>query len=112
MRVWETAAALARRSELVYRMKLRSTGQKCDVFLVSYPKVGRTWLRVLLGKSFREQYGIRKREMMGATAGRVSAPGMPRILATHDDATVDKPARYVFTDKSPYPQPCRVVHGP
>lgn len=102
MRMSETAAALARRSELVYRMKVRSAGQKCDVFLVSYPKVGRTWLRVLLGKCFREQYGIRKREMMRATAGRVSAPGMPRILATHDDATVDKPARYVFTDKTPY----------
>ena len=72
------------------------------MFLVSYPKVGRTWLRVLLGRTFREHYGIRKRQMMAATAGRVSAPGMPRILATHDDATVDKPARYVFTDKSPY----------
>ena len=96
------AAAMARRSHLVYRVKVARAGRQCDVFLVSYPKVGRTWLRVLIGKAFAEQYGLRRRELMRATAARVSADGMPRILATHDDATVDKPARYVFADKSPY----------
>lgn len=100
--VSETVAAAARRSQTVYRLKVGAAGRQCDVFLVSYPKVGRTWLRLLLGKVFADHYGIRKREMMAATAGRVSAEGMPRILATHDDATVDKPASSVFTDKRPY----------
>ena len=98
----ERLAALSRRSELLYRLKVRSAGEHCDTFLISFPKVGRTWLRVLIGKSFQQHYGLRRRQILPATAGRVSAPGMPRVLATHDDATQDKPARYLIRNKTPY----------
>lgn len=98
----ERLAAVSRRSELVYRLKVRSAGEHCDTFLISFPKVGRTWLRVLIGRSFQRHYGLRKRQILPATAGRVSAPGMPRVLATHDDATQDKPARHLVRNKAPY----------
>lgn len=95
-------AAYARRSALVHRLRVRSQARHCDVFLVSFPKAGRTWLRVLIGRSFQQHYDLPRKAMLRVTTARVSAPGMPRILATHDDATQDKPYAYIVENKSAY----------
>ena len=100
--VAQPLAGYARRSALVHRLRVRSQAKRCDVFLVSFPKTGRTWLRVLIGRSFKQHFDLPRRAMLRATAGRVTAPGMPRILATHDDATQDKPYTSVFGNKSAY----------
>ena len=100
--VAQPLAAYARRSALVHRLRVQSQAKRCDVFLVSFPKAGRTWLRVLIGRSFQQHYDLPKRAMLRATAARVTAPGMPRILATHDDATQDKPYTCVVSNKSAY----------
>ena len=100
--VAQPLAVYARRSALVHRLRVRSQAKRCDVFLVSFPKVGRTWLRVLIGRSFQQHYDLPKKAILRVTAARVPTPGMPRILATHDDATQDKPYAYVIGDKSAY----------
>ncbi len=98
----EQLAAWSRRSDVAYRARVAAATKDADAVLVSFPKVGRTWLRVLIGKAFQERYELRTRQLLRVTAGRVVAEGMPRIVSTHDDATQDKPARDVIANKSAY----------
>lgn len=55
-----------------------------NVYLVSYPKCGRTWLRLLMISALRRQFGIQHAphtlELFEITQG---APQLPRILVTH-----------------------------
>jgi hypothetical protein len=93
---------LARDSELLYRAKVRILSRGCDVFVLSYPKCGRTWLRFMLGEYLRRHFGFPRRRMMLATKAAIAAPGMPRILVTHDDDPQVKRPDAVFTSKRPY----------
>lgn len=58
------------------------TVEPCTVF-VSYPKSGRTWLRVLLGKAIAERYGFDDKDALGAhrLAGKF---GLDALRWTHD----------------------------
>jgi hypothetical protein len=85
-----------------YRMKVRLLARRCDTFIISYPKAGRTWLRMMVGQALRRRFGFPRRKVMHATSARITRPGMPRILATHDDDPQVKPPELVFTDKQPY----------
>lgn len=98
----DAIAHLADRNPLLYRMKLRYLARRCDVFLVSFPKCGRTWLRVMLGVALGDHFGIRTRNLRRFTNADVSHPGVPRVLATHDDSPQAKPASQVITDKRGY----------
>ncbi len=62
--------------------------QKADVFLVSFPKSGRTWLRVLIGKILSDRYG----EDFTIELERLASENIPFIHMTHDKAEVaDRP---------------------
>lgn len=95
-------ARAADRSPLLYRAKLRWLARRCDVFLVSFPKCGRTWLRVMLGIALGERFGVQVRNLRRFTDAGVDHPGLPRILATHDDSPQGKPADLVLRDKRGY----------
>ncbi len=55
-----------------------------NVYLVSYPKCGRTWLRLLMIQALRRQFGLQRApqtlELFEVTR---DAPELPRILVTH-----------------------------
>lgn len=55
-----------------------------NVYLVSYPKCGRTWLRLLMISALRRQFGLQNvphtLELPELTKG---APDLPRIIVTH-----------------------------
>lgn len=95
-------AEWARDHPLAYRWKVRILTRRCEVFLISFPKCGRTWLRMMLGHALLIRFGFPERRLMLATKAAIDRPGMPRILATHDDDPQVKPARRVFTDKGAY----------
>ena len=56
---------------------------KTDVFIISFPKSGRTWLRVLIGKALRETFGLSGEDMLD-THRMTSAAGILRSRFTHD----------------------------
>lgn len=58
-----------------------------DRYLISYPKVGRTWLRALLGKALVERYGLPGKHLL-ETGRLVAAAGLPSFAFDHDGASI------------------------
>src|SRR5262249_28388707 len=69
--------------------KIRLHGQypyrrrRTQVFLVSYPKTGRTWLRVMIGRAIVRAYHVQDAFMLD-TYGLTRRAGLPRAMFTHD----------------------------
>lgn len=72
-------------------------------FIVSYPKTGRTWLRVLIGKALCDQAHLPERRLM-KTESVTAAAGVSRTRFTHDGAAMSKqrPFHELRADKSFY----------
>lgn len=96
------AIELAERNRAFYVAKVVYQRRRTDIFLVSFPKSGRTWLRAMLGFALADHAGIKPRNPIRFTAGKQIHPDLPRILARHDDAPHNKPASAVLTDKRGY----------
>lgn len=58
--------------------------QAADAVVVSHPKSGRTWLRVMLSRYFQLRYGIPERYMLGFDNFHELDERAPRIFFTHD----------------------------
>lgn len=56
-----------------------------DVFLISFPKCGRTWLRLMIGKAIQFHFNLPDINILELHQFEKSNPSIPRILATHDD---------------------------
>jgi hypothetical protein len=89
---------------IVPRRLLRSYRRmRTDVYLVSFPKCGRTWLRVMLGRVFQLKYDLPpdadlvELHRLAELDARV-----PCIVATHDDEAQWKPPEDVDVNKSRY----------
>lgn len=60
---------------------------RADVYLVSFPKCGRTWLRVMVGRAFEDHFGVSdERGLVELHRLAELRPGIPCIHATHDEA--------------------------
>lgn len=77
--------------------------QTTDIFIISYPKCGRTWLRLLLGKLLQQQFKFpedeRLLELHTITSRR---PSLPAVEVSHDDYPHWKPADAVERSKLRY----------
>ena len=58
--------------------------QKADYVIVSPPKCGRTWLRMMLSRFFQIRYGLPESELLGYDNYHRLNPSVPRIRFTHD----------------------------
>ncbi len=76
---------------------------QAEVCVVSYPKSGRTWMRVLLGKALCEQYGLDE-QLIFDELELAAAAGLPPMCYTHDDAIDGQNGHYktLETDKARY----------
>lgn len=74
-----------------------------DVYLVSYPKCGRTWLRLLIGRTIANYYGLPKTEdiLFLNWKGRVH-PDIPRITVIHEDRPMLKAPEELAHSKERY----------
>jgi hypothetical protein len=57
-----------------------------DVVVVSFPKSGRTWLRLLIGKVLCDRYGLPERSMLD-TRALTAAAGLPVTVFSHDGSS-------------------------
>jgi hypothetical protein len=73
------------------------------VAMVSHPKSGRSWLRVLIGKALCEQYGLDD-QLIFDKDQLTQITGVPKISYTHEDVGNSKHKHYqeLETDKSQY----------
>ncbi len=91
------AAVLGPRFVARYR-RLRT-----DVYLVSYPKCGRTWLRVMVGRAFQQHFSL-PADVDVVELHRLAEldSRVPSVMATHDDDAQWKEPDAVEVDKSQY----------
>jgi hypothetical protein len=91
-----------------YQMKTRvlrpfvlKRGVQC--YIISYPKSGRTWLRLLLGKALCDQLALPEENIID-TYQLTAVPGVLRTHFTHDyaDIRLGYPYYRLPTNKSPY----------
>lgn len=77
--------------------------------IVSYPKSGRTWLRILLGKYLADRVGASEPEFGNIEELSLRA-GLPTVSFTHDGSDLRKklPTSDLDPDKSAY-RDCRVL---
>ena len=73
------------------------------VAIVSHPKSGRSWLRVLIGKALCEYAGLDD-QLIFDKDHLAQATGVPKVSYTHEDVGNSKHKRYweLETDKSQY----------
>jgi len=74
-----------------------------DVYILSYPKTGRTWLRALVGKALCDRYGLPPQRVL-ETESLTAMAGLPRAGFYHDGtAMIDALSwRELAADKSAY----------
>jgi len=72
-----------------------------DVALVSFPKSGRTFVRVMLARLFQRQLGIDEREILSFATLRRAGQAVPRILFTHDGDAMRRPSQ-IRIDRKAY----------
>jgi hypothetical protein len=83
--------------------KERRERAPAEVVIVSFPKSGRTWLRLMIGKALCELYALPDERMLD-TPTLTRAAGLPPSVFTHDGAS-NMEARHVdrlTRDKSDY----------
>jgi len=71
-----------------------------DVALVSFPKSGRTFVRVMLARLYQRQFGIDERELLRFAALRRAPHSVPRLLFTHDGDAMRFPSQIRLNRKA------------
>ncbi|MGD1912645.1 MAG: sulfotransferase domain-containing protein [Rivularia sp. (in: cyanobacteria)] len=73
-----------------------------DVFIISFPKCGRTWLKFMIGRTIVHQFGLYNHNYLNLDRLAALHPLVPRIVATHDDDPHWKKSDELFTSKTVY----------
>ena len=59
---------------------------RADFFLLSYPKCGRTWLTLQLGRAIQQHFGLSVPNLLKLSHLAEACPDVPGIRVTHDRA--------------------------
>lgn len=81
------------------------SGRQPDAYVISFPKAGRTWLRMMMGAALADYHGIRhgKRPFLYDEKKNLARyPQLPYIVFSHDDDPHRKAPSELATDKSFY----------
>jgi hypothetical protein len=72
-----------------------------DVYLISYPKCGRTWLRLMIGRAFVRHFSLpESEEILFLRTNRRFHPDLPRITVIHEDRPMLKAPEELETCKA------------
>lgn len=86
-------------------IKERRLHNKTDYYLISFPKCGRTWLRLIIGRYMQEYFNLNavsNEEVMELTPLSNHNPNIPFIRITHDDNPQLKYPNEIQDDKKRY----------
>lgn len=74
-----------------------------EVYVISYPKSGRTWLRVLVGKALSDQYSLPEEKILETEVMTIN-PSIPCTSFTHDGWDMKNRRKWneMPTDRSKY----------
>ena len=88
---------------VVVRLKEEYRNRNTDAYIISFPNSGRTWLRILIGKSLCEKFGFSE-DIMIDTYKITSKSGILRTQFIHDYSAIIEGYNYyeLPTDKSEY----------
>ncbi len=75
-----------------------------DILLVSFPKCGRTWLRVMMNRLLTSEFSLEQNEVLDLHRLNDRNPRIPRIYFYHEDDPHKKDYTNLNTDKSEYAQ--------
>jgi hypothetical protein len=73
-----------------------------DVYLVSFPKCGRTWLTLLIGRALQQHFGLTRANPLKLRKLCDRREDLPKIAPTHDDLPQWKRPDELSEDKSRY----------
>jgi hypothetical protein len=82
--------------------------RQADLYLLSYPKTGRTWLRVMMSRMVAEHMGHARAAQGEAEIDLTRLPGTPRIVEKHDGRPQIKTVAEINSDKSEFAG-CKVI---
>jgi hypothetical protein len=88
----------------IYRIAPQSNptlSKEPDVYVISYPKCGRTWLRMMMGKTFASYLGIEDSTSL-QMEDTIAYPSIPTIKFTHDDQPNLKKPNQLSANKTNY----------
>lgn len=88
----------------LYKIKNKlNLSVETEVYLISYPKSGRTWLRALIGKYLSEKYKLPEKYLL-QTENITSQVGLSSTSFTHDGSSMMNQIKYqdLPQDKSEY----------
>ncbi|NOT30726.1 MAG: sulfotransferase domain-containing protein [Planctomycetes bacterium] len=85
-----------------FSLEARRAERSADVLLISYPKVGRTWLTMLLSRAMASHAGVTEVDYLAndLLGGRVG--DLPHIRISHDDNPHWKTVRQLARSKQRY----------
>lgn len=61
------------------------TKTESDFFLISFPKCGRTWLRLMIGRVFQTHFSLNDANLLDLGQLAQFHPNIPKISVIHDD---------------------------
>ncbi|NER39959.1 MAG: sulfotransferase domain-containing protein [Oscillatoria sp. SIO1A7] len=73
-----------------------------EVFIISFPKSGRTWLRLLLGKVFALHFSLKYVNLLELQEISYAHSSLPNIKVIHDDDSEWKKTNELSTSKKEY----------
>lgn len=77
--------------------------RRTDVYLISYPKCGRTWLRLMIGRAIVTHYSLPQNEDLLLLRWKSSPhPDLPMITVVHEDRPMLKTPQELETSKEKF----------
>jgi len=77
--------------------------RKADCVMVTCPKSGRTWLRIMLSRLIQQRFGLPETAIVGTSVFNRANPSLPGIFFTHDayidDYTGNRSSKIDFKGK-------------
>jgi hypothetical protein len=94
--------ARLRKTAPVRLLYQRRWPRRGSTLLLSFPKAGRTWLRLMMGKAMALHYRLDDADLIKIDQMADQRPGIPRIKAKHDDNPHFKTPEELVVNKSEY----------